>query len=402
MIHRLAAAVIVIVSGTLLHGCSTTPTTAPSRPPPGVPQPGPAVAPIPTVQYEKVRWSNLPGWRADDVKQAWPAFLSSCRALRFRAEWSVPCTAAQTARASSAQDVRDFFERHFEPYSVQKETGTLREDTGLVTGYYEPLLMGARTPSAKFGTPLYSLPQDLLVVDLTSLYPELKGMRLRGRLEGNRVVPYYSREEIEASPTIVRGKEIVWVDSALDAFLLQVQGSGRVRLPNGETIRLQYAEQNGHPYRSIGRYLIDRGELTTAQATMPGIREWLAANPTRLQEVLNANPSVVFFQEEKLDDPGVGPKGAQGVPLTAERSIAVDPSSIPLGAPVFLDATFPASDRPLQRLVVAQDTGGAIRGAVRADYFWGSGSAAGELAGRMRQTGRMWLLWPKGAPLPRS
>jgi membrane-bound lytic murein transglycosylase A len=192
----------------------------------------------------------------------------------------------------------------------------------------------------------------------------------------------------------------VWVDDALDAFLLQVQGSGRVQLTNGDVIRLQYADQNGYPYQSIGRYLLDKGELTVAQATIPGIRQWLAANPARLSEVLDSNPSYVFFSEEKIEDLTEGPKGAQGVPLTPGRSIAVDPASIPLGAPVFLDTTWPATDRPLQRLAVAQDTGGAIRGAVRADFFWGFGYEAGDQAGRMRQPLRMWMLWPKGAALP--
>jgi membrane-bound lytic murein transglycosylase A len=175
-----------------------------------------------------------------------------------------------------------------------------------------------------------------------------------------------------------------------------------VLLPDGEIIRLQFADQNGYPYQSIGRFLVDKGYLTTDRATLPGIRQWLVENPDRLQEVLNANPSVVFFREEPLQDATQGPKGAFGVPLTAGRSIAVDPSAVPLGAPVFLDTTQPASDLPLERLVMAQDTGGAIRGIVRADFFWGFGPEAGAQAGKMRQTGRMWLLWPKGAPLPKT
>jgi membrane-bound lytic murein transglycosylase A len=387
----------ILLSGIVLHGCTVVqPPGPPPRPKPTA-TPGPEIAGI--AQYSHVRWSQLPGWQGDDVKEAWPAFVRSCRALRFRAEWAPACSAAQTVNVQSSQAVRAYFEQHFEPYAVTKQTGPLREDVGLITGYYEPLLKGSRVASARFGAPLYSPPADLLVIDLTSLYPELKGKRLRGRLEGNRVVPYYDRAALETGASL-RGREIVWVDDALDAFLLQVQGSGRVQLPNGDTIRLQYADQNGHPYQSIGRYLVDKRELTVEQATMPGIRQWLAANPTRLHEVLNANPSYVFFNEEKIEDPTEGPKGAQGVPLVGGRSIAVDPGSVPLGAPVFLDTTFPATDRPLQRLVIAQDTGGAIRGAVRADFFWGSGHEAGEQAGRMRQALRMWMLWPKGVPLP--
>ncbi len=345
-------------------------------------------------------WSALPGWNSDALEEAWPALQASCRALRFRAEWTEVCTAAQALVAPTNAIVRDYFRTYFDAYRVLNPSGwNGNPHTGLVTGYYEPLLYGDRTPSSRFNAPLYATPDDLLIVDLASLYPELKGKRVRGRLEGNRVVPYYTRAELPSDPGI-RGKEIVWIDGALDAFMLQVQGSGRVQLPSGETIRLQYADQNGHPFRSIGRYLVDKGALTLEQATMPGIRAWLNANPARLQEVLNANPSVVFFAEAPLGDPLVGPRGAQGVPLTAGRSIAVDPAFVPLGTPVFLATTFPATDLPLQRLVVAQDTGGAIAGAARADFFWGTGPSALEQAGKMRQSGAMWMLWPKGKPLP--
>jgi membrane-bound lytic murein transglycosylase A len=368
-----------------------------SAPPPVRPTP-PRQPPL-LQRFERASWGQLPGWTSDRVQEAWQAFLASCRTMRFREEWVGPCAAAQVVPAGSDDSIRRYFEQNFEPFKVMKYPSATREDTGLVTGYYEPQLMGSRSPSAQFMAPLYATPPDLLIIDLAALYPELKGKRLRGRLDGNRVVPYYSRAELALDPAI-RGKEIVWVVSELDAFMLQIQGSGRVQLPGGEIIRLQYADQNGHPYRSIGRYLVDQGLLTQEQATMPGIREWLAANPTRLREVLNANPSVVFFTEAPLDDPSIGPKGAQGVPLTAGRSIAVDPALVPLGAPVFLSTTFPASEEPLQRLVVAQDTGGAINGAPRADFFWGTGPQAAEQAGKMRQIGSMWLLWPKNVPLP--
>lgn len=374
-----------------LVACAPQPRRPPTKPP---------VPVVPTSPYERASWSELPGWQSDPLHEAWPALLSSCRALRFRAEWSVPCTAAQGVTGATADEVRRFFEQYFEPYKVVKYNGTVREDTGLVTGYYEPQLLGARTPSAQFRAPLYAPPPDLLTIDLASVYPELKGLRLRGRLEGNRVVPYYSRAELANNPA-VRGHEIVWVDNELDAFMLQVQGSGRVLLPTGEVIRLQYMDQNGHPYRSIGRYLVDNGLLKTEEATMPGIRAWLASHPEQLQNVLNANPSVVFFREEPIADPAQGPKGAQGIPLTPGRSIAVDPAFVPLGTPVFLATTFPASALPLERLVIAQDTGGAIKGAARADLFWGTGPAAAELAGKMRQPCSMWMLWPRNVPLPR-
>jgi peptidoglycan lytic transglycosylase A len=384
--------ILALVAALVLVACSAPP---PVRPQPPRPTPLP-----PTPQrFERASWAELPGWHGDRVQEAWQAFLASCRTMRFREEWVGPCAAAQVVPVGSDESIRSYFEQNFEPFKVMRYPSVTREDTGLVTGYYEPQLLGSRTPSAQFMAPLYATPPDLLIVDLASLYPELKGKRLRGRLDGNRVVPYYSRSELPFDPAI-RGTEIVWVDNELDAFMLQVQGSGRVQLPNGEIIRLQYADQNGHPYRSIGRYLVDQGLLPQEQATMPGIRAWLAANPARLREVLNANPSVVFFTEAPLDDPSIGPKGAQGVPLTAGRSIAVDPALVPLGAPVFLSTTYPASTDPLQRLVIAQDTGGAINGAPRVDFFWGTGAQAAELAGKMRQVGSMWLLWPRNVPLP--
>jgi membrane-bound lytic murein transglycosylase A len=357
--------------------------------------------PLITQRYERASWYQLPGWSTDAVQEAWPAFLASCAALREHPEWAPACSAAQAVPADSAAAIHTYFEQYFQPYRILNVPNRKRVDTGLITGYYEPLLMGSRTRSAQFSVPLYSPPPDLLTVDLASLYPQLKGMRLRGRLEGRRIVPYYSRAEL-ASDAILQGHEIVWVQDALDAFLLEVQGSGRVQLPDGQVIRLQYADQNGQPYHAIGRYLVQRGELTVGQATVPGIRAWLERNPQRLAEVLTSNPSVVFFKEVTVQDPRVGPQGSEGVPLTAGRSIAVDPGYVPLGTPVFLAATWPGSGQPLQRLVVAQDTGGAISGAPRADLFLGMGSEAGGLAGQMRQTGSFWLLWPRDMPLPSS
>jgi len=378
-----------ILCAIALAGCAANPTCPPVT-----------AAPTHVFRYEPAGWNELPGWSSDTTQEVWPAYLASCRDLRFRAGWSEVCAAAQgVAAAAGAAEVRGYFEQHFVPYRLQKGTGANAEATGLVTGYYEPLLRGARTVSAEFNTALYAPPQDLLTVDLSSLYPELKGKAVRGRLDGNRVVPYYTRAELGADPAL-RGKELVWVDSPLDAFALQIQGSGRVQLEDGETVRIQYADQNGQPYHSIGRYLVDRGLLTVEQATTQGIRAWLEANPGRMQEVLDANPSVVFFKEVPLGNPEEGPKGAESVALTPGRSIAVDAAYVPLGAPVFLATTLPASDAPLERLVIAQDTGGAIRGAPRADFFWGTGNEARDMAGKMRQTGEMWLLWPRGLTLP--
>jgi membrane-bound lytic murein transglycosylase A len=351
------------------------------------PPKAPALAPV--------SFADLPGWREDDLARAWDAFRASCRALRFREQWRGPCEQAEPLEGPDAETVRAYFESNFLPYRVANPDGT---EEGLVTGYYEPRLRGSREPRAPYVFPLYSPPEDLLVVDLAAVAPETKGLRLRGRLDGRRVIPYYTRAEIEnGAGAAVAGREIVYVDDPIEAFFLQIQGSGRVRLESGEELRIGYADQNGHPYQSIGRYLVEAGELKLGEASMQGIQAWARANPERVAELLNRNPSYVFFRELPAVD--AGPIGALGVPLTAERSIAVDPRFVPLGAPVYLATTQPNSSVPLERLTIAQDTGGAIRGPVRADFFWGTGPEAGLLAGRMRQQGRMWVLLPKGMPL---
>jgi membrane-bound lytic murein transglycosylase A len=359
----------------------------------------PDSAATPTARFEPVKWSKLPGWKSDDALAAWPAIVSTCHVLEKRAEWQSFCSAVMATSPADAAFVRGFLEQQLTPYRIQRATGRKRETKGLVTGYFEPLIHGARERSGAFATPLYRPPGDLLIVELSSVIPELKGKRVRGRLDGNKVVPYYSRAATREAPGLA-GHEIVWINNALDAFMLEVQGSGRVQLTTGETIRLQYADQNGHPYRSIGRYLADQGVMTIDQVNMPAIRDWLAANPDRVNEVLDSNPSVVFFNEAPLEDPSSGPKGAQGMPLTAGRSIAVDPKFLPLGAPMFLSTTQPGNTLPLQRLVVAQDTGGAIRGPIRADLFFGFGAEAGTQAGMMKNDLEMWLLWPKDASPP--
>ena len=362
------------------------------------PVPKPETPPTPKVPVlEAADFGELPGWRSDTVAAAWSAFLSSCRAMRFQASWRNVC--AEGAKIAQKDDisVRMFFETHFVPYRTSTPEGVTQ---GLATGYYEPLLRGSRTRQPPYLSPLYAPPDDLLTIDLSAVMPDLKNRRLRGRIEGKRVVPYWSRADIDNGLAPVAGKELLWVNDPIEAFFLEVQGSGRVELDSGETIRVNYADQNGHPYQSIGRWLIDHGEIKADQASMQGIKAWARANPARLKELLGQNPSYVFFREQAVGDPALGPLGAQGVALTPERSIAIDPAFIPLGAPVFMATTFPNSDQPLERLVVAQDTGGAIRGPVRADYFWGFGADAGALAGRMRQSLKMWVLLPKDFPVP--
>ncbi|MDM5179235.1 murein transglycosylase A [Massilia sp. DJPM01] len=381
----------------------TTPEPRPVAPPVVMPPPvmqiPPPVEPpvVPPVKAEPAplmtpsTFGALPGWERDDLRQAWPAFMTSCGVLVRKPEWKTACVAARTVDANDGAAIRSYFEAYFVPNQVRAQDGA---DTGLITGYYEPLLRGARKRGGAFQTPLYRVPDDLLTIDLASVYPELKGKRLRGRLVGKKVIPYDSRADIERAN--VAGKELLWVDDPVEAFFLEVQGSGRVKLADsGETVRVAYADQNGHPYKAIGRWLIEQGELTSAEATARGIKAWIAAHPERRQELFNANPSFIFFREERLPDPSVGPKGALGVALTPARSVAIDPAYLPLGAPIYLATTESGSDVPMQRLVMGQDTGGAIRGAVRADFFFGFGYEAMENAGRMKQRGQLWVLLPK-------
>lgn len=388
-----------------LTGCVTQAPQQPTQPaqpqqppvqaPPLQPPQKPAEPAKPAaIQFVPATFAALPGWERDDVRAAWPAFMSSCSVLVKRAEWKEPCSIARQVNGNDDKAIRLFFESFFEPRQVIAPDGA---DTGLVTGYYEPLLRGSRKKGGPFQTPLYKVPDDMITVDLAGVYPELKGMRLRGRLQGKKLVPYATREQIERAD--FTGKELLWVDDPVESFFLQVQGSGRVQLGD-ETVRVAYADQNGHPYKSIGRYLVEKGELTAEQASAQGIKAWIAGHPTRMAELFNANPSYVFFREEKLPDPKIGPKGSLGVPLTPQRSVAVDATQLPLGAPVFLSTTHANSDIPLQRLVMAQDTGGAIRGAIRVDYFFGFGTEAAENAGRMKQKGKVWVLMPKEVPNP--
>ena len=387
----------------LVAGCATRPPQAPPKPPAALARPS-----LPAT-YQPVEWNALPGWSADRVEEAWPAFRVGCAALvkpdaATRALWEPPCAAAATVDEKDANAVRSFFERHFIPYQVIAADG---RDTGTITGYYEPLLAGSRTKTARFTIPLYAAPDDLLTIDLVALYPELKDKRLRGRVEGRKVVPYWSRANIENGKAPVADKVLVYVEDPVAAFFLQIQGSGRVALADGSVVRVGYADQNGHPYRSIARVLIDRGEITEGRASMQGIREWGRRHPDLLPALLDENPSYVFFREVPAPAPDTlearidGPIGTLGVPLAAGRTLAVDTRSIPLGVPVFIATTLPSAKTPLERLMLAQDTGGAIRGAIRADFFWGFGDDAGREAGRMKQDGRMWLLWPKDAEPPK-
>jgi membrane-bound lytic murein transglycosylase A len=343
--------------------------------------------------YVLSEWAALPDWLSQELPASWPAMQQSCRALKLKPVWLPICAAAEKIDKNDLVTQRIFYETWFTPYQVLNPDGS---DTGLITGYYEPLIKGSRTRSKTFPYAIYAPPDDMLEVDMSELFPQFRGKIVRARLQGKRVVPYFNRAEVDAgNATALRGKELFFVGNAVELFFLQIQGSGRIELEDGTRAKIGYAEQNGHPYASIGRKLIDMGELKPEEASMQGIKAWAENNPVRLPILLGHNPSYVFFRE--LPDSLSGPLGALGVPLTNEYSIAVDRNSIPLGVPVFLAATQPNSSEPLNRLVFAQDTGGAIKGAVRADFFWGFGDIAGSKAGRMRQSGRLWVLFPKGA-----
>ena len=325
----------------------------------------------------EVPWSTLPGWQEDDLREAWPAWLLSCQALQKRAshplDWRSACQAAKQVNGNQNQAIARYFETHMKVMEVRHANGKdAGANTGLITGYYEPYLNGSRTKGGAYQTPLHA-------------YPKVWQRKKPSQLP--------SREKLLASG-LLDGEELVWVDDPVAAAFMQIQGSGRIRLTDGQVMRLGFAGTNDHPFQSFAQWLLNRREITRAQATMQGISEWAKKNPSRVSEMLNANPRYVFFKElPRLGDQG--PVGALGVPLSAMRSIAIDLKALPLGSPVYLATTYPMSDKPLRRLVLAQDTGTAIVGAVRADFYWGSGDAAGESAGRMKQSGRMWLLLPR-------
>jgi membrane-bound lytic murein transglycosylase A len=358
----------------------STATTTPPLPPPEL---------LPTPPLTPVAWEAVDGWLLDDPTAALAAFVKGCATLKKRADWGTVCTDATRVKADS-DTVRRFFEERFTPHQVRNPDGS---DTGLVTGYYIPNLNGSRQRSDRFRYPLYAVPDDLLIIDLRSVYPDLANYRLRGRLVGRKVVPYYSRAELDTDPAPLAGKELLWTDDPVELFFMHIQGSGKVLLDDGSAVMVHFADQNGYPFRSIGKLLLDRGEMTREQMSMQNIKAWAQQHPGETAALLNENASYVFFTTLP-GSPDTAP-GAFGVPLIAERSIAVDTRTIPLGAPVFLSTTRPSSKEPLQRLVLAHDTGGAIRGPVRADFFWGQGEAAGALAGRMKQKGKMWVLLPR-------
>jgi len=361
-------------------------------------------------KFAQANWADLPGWQQDALDHVWQGVRNNCKGLMRPVSgsqrlpnrapprvWHAVCTQAQQRGEDLAPaQVREFLQQHLQPWRLLDAAGKPASNT--VTGYYEPLIHASRTRTDAYQWPLYAVPDDLLIVDLGAVHPELLGKRVRGKLQGRRVVPYDTRADIAASnnppPTLV------WANDPVEAFFLQIQGSGRAQLPDGAMIRLAYADHNGRPYTAIGQWLAKQGELPLAQTSMQNIKRWAQRNPDRVLEMLHVNAAMVFFREEPVFDAALGPDGAYGVPLIAQRAIAVDPRFVPLGAPVWLSTQWPSSNTPLQRLVFAQDTGAAIKGAARADFFWGFGDDAGAQAGRMKQNGQMWILWPQDAGAP--
>lgn len=377
---------------------------APAEQPPQAetPQAETAAPEAPALLLTPVGFDALPDWTADKPGEALPALLRSCGRLTVQpaeravgpdglagtvADWAIPCAALAAADAQDETALRRLLEEHFRPFAVS-DAG---ETAGLFTGYYEAELQGTRDPSAPGATPLYKVPADLVTVDLGRFRADLRGERLVGQVRDGRLVPYLTREEIDGGALDGQGAELLWAADPVDVFFLHVQGSGRVVYPDGSVTRVGFAGSNGHSFYAIGRALIAEGLVSREKASMQSIRDWLRANPEKAREVMQRNARYIFFREIE----GEGPIGAQGVALTAGRSLAVDSKLLPLGVPLYLDTTWPATDRPLRRLMVAQDVGSAIKGAVRGDFYWGSGEPALAEAGRMKQTGRYYLLLPK-------
>lgn len=362
----------------MLAACGSVPLQepAPVETPRSVAPPAAAVVPgtlaQPRARWVPVSWADLPGWGQDNLFEAWNAWIKSCE--KPQAPLAALCSEVRRLSIGSADEQRAWMQQRLQPYRVETLQG---EATGLLTSYFEPVIEASRVPTAAFTVPLYQPPTTLA-----------------------QRKPWFTRQEIDTLPeaqAALKGRALAYLADPVDALVLQIQGSGRVRVGQADGsqrwVRLAYAGTNDQPYRSVGRWLLDQGLVK--DASWPGIKAWLAQNPGRQQELLWSNPRVVFFKEETLSDleSGFGPRGAQGVALTPGRSIAVDPGSIPYGTPVWLAS--PGPQTSLQKLVLAQDTGSAIAGAVRADYFAGWGAEAGDLAGRLRQPLQMWVLWPK-------
>ncbi len=403
--HSLAAlpaSVALAVALLGLAACTTTKAPEQALPvaEPNIPENAPADA----LYLTPATFEQLAGWGDDPMSAALPAFLRSCQKLAelppetplgaggfagLVSDWMPLCNTAWSLTPRDDIDMRGFFMRWFVPFLVSGSEGP----DGLFTGYYEPELYGSLEQTHPFDVPLYRKPDDMVSVPLGPFRSDLDGQSIVGRIAGDQFVPYYSYQEIDEGALAGRGLELLWVDDPIDAFFLAIQGSGIVYLPDGTGVHVGYAGKNGRAYVPIGRVLADWGEIPLEQVSLGTIRAWLEAHPDRAKTVMYQNPSYVFFQQ--ID--GEGPIGAQGTVLTAGRSIAVDNRFLPYGAPLFVESIWPSGvdqGLPMRRLFIAQDTGGAIRGAVRGDIYWGSGEVAAQYAGTMKAQGRYYILLP--------
>jgi membrane-bound lytic murein transglycosylase A len=378
--------------------CSLAPQAVP-------PEPDKTPAPTPQLVLEETDYGALPGWSVDKPREALPALLKSCGRLKLQprerpvgpargneglagrvADWIAPCAALETAKDLSDVDLRALIEREFQPYRAFNGS----EESGLLTGYYESELEGAAVPQGSFATPVYGPPQDLVIADLGAFRADLAGTRLVGTVRDGRFEPYHTRSEIDSGAIDGKAEPLFWGDP-VDVFFLHVQGSGRVQMADGRMMRVGFAGSNGHDFTAIGRRLLEDKKIAAGQASMQGIRDWLRANPEEARRYMQENARFIFFRVLE----GEGPIGAQGVALTPGRSLAVDPDHLALGLPIYLETTWPGSNQPLRRLMVAQDRGSAIKGPLRGDFYWGSGDAALEFAGRMKQKVRFFVLLPR-------
>jgi len=323
-------------------------------------------------------FSSLKEWSVEDYDEVLTLFQENCKRSKVKKIYANTCE-----KSATVTDAKAFLQEEFLPYKI---VNNKEKEYGLLTGYYEPFIEASLEKDETYVYPIYRKPNDLITVDLSSVYPELKHYRLRGRLDGDKLVPYYTRSKSKESG--LDAEVLCYTNSKIDRFFLEVQGSGRVLLDDNSTMFIGFENQNGHKYRAIGRYLVQIGALRLEDVSLQSIREWLEQNPSRLDEVLNYNQSMVFFQKREQ-----GATGALGVELTPKRSVAVDKRYIPLGSMLYLDADLESSK--ISKVVFAQDTGGAIKGSVRADLFLGSGEEALEIAGRLKAPLKLWILLPK-------
>lgn len=357
------------------------------------------------LDLQAVRFDQMPGWQTDTLSRSFAGFRAECHRLALlppdtrlggmglaadyggqAAQWAAPCAASAALVVNDEAGIRHFYERWFQPYRLLA--------AGFFTGYYEPEVQGARSRGGGFTVALLARPANLIQAPPSSGDPGAP--RPVGRMVHGKLIPFFTRAEIEAGALGTAAHPLLWLRSPADLFFLQVQGAGRVRLPDGSTVHVGYDGKNGRTYTPIGRVLIQQNEMAAQDVNMQSIKAWLAAHPAEAQSLMDRNDDYVFFKELN-GDAQIGPPGALGVDLTPQRSAAVDPHYVPMGTPLFVDTTDPVSGAPWRHLVLAQDSGTDIKGPARADLFFGSGAQAEQAAGRMQQAGTAYILLPRPA-----